>query len=76
MSKKTRSPSSTEVMSAVASSIEFIKSQIASDLMNAKTNGSIDLENNQLRKIANIIELSITQSFLKSSSQIESKLRK
>jgi len=42
--------SSIEVMSSVASSIEFIKSQIANDLMLAKNSKLIDLDNDQLKK--------------------------
>jgi hypothetical protein len=66
--------SSIEVMSSVASSIEFIKSQIANDLMLAKNSKLIDLDNDQLKKISSIIESSITKSFIKTSGQIESSL--
>tara|TARA_Y100000992_G_scaffold302045_1_gene274703 strand:- start:5752 stop:5988 length:237 start_codon:yes stop_codon:yes gene_type:complete len=69
---KTRS--SSEVMGSVASSIEFIKSQIANDLLLAKNSKLIDVDHDQLRKISRIIESSITKSFIKTSGQIESSL--
>jgi len=82
MSKKTKTPASvltnarsnSEVMRSVASSIEFIKSQIANDLMLAKNSKLIDLDNDQLKKISSIVESSITKSFIKTSGQIESSL--
>lgn len=63
-----------EVMSAVASSIDFIKNQIAIDLMEAKSKNLIELDNNDIKKLASIVESSITNSFIKASGQIESKL--
>lgn len=82
MAKKTKTPASvlsnarsnSEVMRSVASSIEFIKSQIANDLMLAKNSKLIDLDNDQLKKISSIVESSITKSFIKTSGQIESSL--
>jgi len=66
--------SSANVMRAVASSIEFIKSQIANDLLEAKHKNLINLENDDLRKITSIVENSISTSFVKTSGQIESSL--
>ena len=63
-----------EVMSAVASSIDFIKSQIAIDLMNAKSKNLIELNHDDIKKLSSIVESSITNSFIKASGQIESKL--
>ena len=63
-----------EVMSAIASSIDFIKSQIAIDLMNAKSKNLIDLDHSDIKKLSSIVESSITNSFIKASGQIESKL--
>ena len=82
MTKKSKTPASvfantrsnSEVMRSVASSIEFIKSQIANDLMLAKNSKLIDLDDDQLKKISNIVESSITKSFIKTSGQIESSL--
>ena len=42
--------------------------------MTAKSQNMIDLDVEQLKKIANIVELSIERSFIKTSGQIESKL--
>ena len=69
-----KSKTKTNIMNTVASSIDFIKSQIANDLMTAKSQNMIDLDVEQLKKIANIVELSIERSFIKTSGQIESKL--
>ena len=69
-----KSKPKTNIMNTVASSIDFIKSQIANDLMTAKSQNMIDLDVEQLKKIANIVELSIERSFIKTSGQIESKL--
>ena len=66
-----KSKTKTNIMNTVAS---FIKSQIANDLMTAKSQNMIDLDVEQLKKIANIVELSIERSFIKTSGQIESKL--
>ena len=56
------------------SSIDFIKSQIAIDLMNAKSKNLIDLDHSDIKKLSSIVESSITNSFIKASGQIESKL--
>ncbi len=63
-----------EVMSAIASSIDFIKNQIAIDLMEAKNKNLIDLDHNNIKKLSSIVESSIASSFIKSAGQIESKL--
>ena len=65
MAKKTKTPASvfanalsnSEVMRSVASSIEFIKSLIANDLMLAKNSKLIDLDNDQLKIIGKFITL-------------------
>ena len=71
---KTPTTNSGNVMRAVASSIDFIKSQIANDLLEAKSKNLIDLDNESLRKITSIVESSIASSFIKTSGQIESSL--
>ena len=70
---KTKTDSGT-IMRSVASSIDFIKSQIANDLMTAKSKDIIDLDIEQLKKITTIVESSIERSFIKTSGQIESNL--
>lgn len=74
MKKSTKNNVKSDVMRSVASSIDFIKSQIASDLLTAKSQNMLDLEIDQIKKIARIVESSIEKSFIKTSSQIESKL--
>jgi len=64
-----------KVMTSVASTIDFIKSQIAIDLSQAKNSGMISLENEELKKLSRVIEISIQNSFIKSSGQIESALK-
>jgi hypothetical protein len=76
MKKSTKNKNNTgDVMRSVASSIDFIKSQIAIDLMTAKNKNMIELDVNQLKKIANIIDASIASSFIKTAGQIESSLQ-
>lgn len=58
------------VMTAVSSSIDFIKSQIANDLIKAKNAGMINVEMNELKKISSVVETSIGQSFVRSSSAL------
>ena len=74
MKKSTKNNTKGDVMRSVASSIDFIKSQIASDLLTAKSQNMLELEIDQIKKIARIVESSIERSFSKTSSQIESKL--
>jgi len=82
MAKSTKSTTSTattvnrtKVMRSVASSIEFIKSQIANDLMTAKNNKMIDLSIEDLQKVSSLVEASISNSFVKTSGQIETQLK-
>lgn len=63
-------------MVAVSSSIDFIKSQIANDLIKAKNAGMINLEMNELKKITSVVETSIGQSFVKSSTSLINTLNK
>ncbi len=63
-----------EVMRAIASSIDFIKNQIAVDLMEAKNKNLIELDRKDIKKLSSIVESSIANSFIKTSGQIESKL--
>lgn len=72
--KITLKRNNSEVMRAVASSIDFIKNQIAIDLMEAKSKNLIELDSNDIKKLSAIVESSITNSFVKTSGQIESKL--
>jgi len=60
----------TDVMVNVASMINFIKSQIPKDLMEAKNNNIIDLDMEQLQKLTSIVETSIQSSFVKGSTEI------
>tara|TARA_B100000161_G_C33350785_1_gene324489 strand:+ start:257 stop:490 length:234 start_codon:yes stop_codon:yes gene_type:complete len=69
-----RKHSKVEIMRTIASSIEFIKNQIANDLVEAKSKNIIDLENDDLKKITAVVENSITASFIRTSVQIESRL--
>ena len=63
-------------MVAVSSSIDFIKSQIANDLIKAKNAGMINLEMTELKKITSVVETSIGQSFVKSSTSLINTLNK
>ena len=68
--------SNSKVMSSVASTIDFIKEQVVTDLMMAKSAGMINYSNDELQKIARIVNTSIGNSFVKAASQIENTLKK
>lgn len=67
--------STAKVMSSVSSVVSFMKEQVTADLMEAKSKGKIDLNNEELKKICFYIESSLTNSFVKASGQIENTLR-
>jgi len=58
------------LMSSVSNVIDFIKSQTKQDLIEAKNREMIKLDVNELEKISRIIETSIQNGFVKSSSEI------
>ena len=62
----------TDVMISVASMINFIKSQIPKDLMEAKNKNIIDVDMEQLQKLTSIVETSIQNNFVKASTEITS----
>lgn len=64
------------VMTKVASVINFIKSQTKNDLVKAKNANLITIENSDLEKICNVIQTSIQSNFVKSSSEITSIFKK
>ena len=65
---------SSRVMSSVATVISFMKEQVVSDLMEAKNKGSIELSQDDLKKICYYVETSMTNSFVRASGQIENSL--
>ena len=65
-----------ELMTAVSSVIDFIKEQVSSDLMRAKQVGMISQETDDLKRIARVVEQSITSSYTKSAGQIELAVQK
>ena len=65
----------TETMKAVASSIDFIKSQVANDLMTAKSQGLIEIDNKELERLTSLVQTSIAQSFVKTSDQISTSFK-
>ncbi len=64
-----------KVMASVSSVVSFMKEQVASDLVNAKNSGKIQVNPEDLKKICFYIEASLTNSFVKASGQIESSLK-
>ena len=64
-----------KVMASVSSVVSFMKEQGASDLVNAKSSGKIDVSPEDLKKICFYVETSLSNSFVKASGQIESSLK-
>lgn len=71
----TKKDNSAEIMASVINALDFVKSNISNDLMTAKSRGLIELENDDMRKIADIVKNSITSSFFKASDQIETSIK-
>lgn len=64
-----------EVMSTVSEVIDFIRTQIVSDMKTANDKGLVKISDNDLRRLSNIMQESISASFSKSASQIETKVK-
>ena len=65
-----------EVMSAVAEVIDFVKQQIKVDLSEALNQGKINLTKEELKKVCHYAESSVITSFIKASGQIENSIEK
>ena len=65
-----------EVMGAVVNVLDFVKQQVKSNLSEAVNQGKIELSREQLEKVCFYAESSITNAFMKASSQIESAIDK
>lgn len=63
--------SNLNVMAEIAQMVEFIKSQTKKNLLDAKSEGKIDLNEEQLKKVCFYVEASIGNSFSRTASQIE-----
>ena len=59
-----------EVMAKISNLINFIKSQISSDLLKAKNSDLITADMEQLQRISSIVETSIQTNFIKSSKEV------
>jgi len=59
------------VMSEIAQMVDFIKSQTKKSLLDAKSEGKLDLNEEQLKKVCFYVEASIGNSFSRTASQIE-----
>ena len=66
----------TEIMITVAEMIGFVKDNIKTDLFEAKTRGMVTLEAQEVQRLSSLIEMSIQNSFSKSSSDLERKIDK
>ena len=73
--KETNEVSTSKVMASVHSVISFMKERVTADLVEASSQGKINLSDEELRKICFYIDASLTTSFVKSSTQIENSLK-
>lgn len=72
--KKSKKNDASKVMLTVSSVVSFMKEQVVNDLIEANNKESLDLSKEDLRKICFYVESSLTNSFVKASSQIENSL--
>ncbi len=74
-SNKTKVSTETKVMTAVSSVVDFMKQQVTANLSEASSQGKIDVDQEELRKICFYVETSISESFIKASSQIQNAIK-
>jgi len=65
----------TDIMTSVASIVDFMKQQVVSNLVEAKSKGTISMEDETLRKVCFYVESSMTNSFTRASSQLEDTIK-
>ena len=73
--KRSNKTDTTKVMTSVSSVVSFMKTQVTNDLMQAKSQGKIEIDVENLKKICFYVESSLENSFSKASSQIEASLK-
>lgn len=61
-----------DILRSVSNIVSFIKEQTRNNLITANRNGTVNIDEATLQRIANIVETSITQAYVKSSREIES----
>ena len=66
---------SSKIMRSVTNIVNFIKSNSTNTLFEAKNRGLIDVDDDQLQKICNLLETSITNAYVKSSNDLTSTMR-
>jgi hypothetical protein len=66
---------SSKIMRSVTNIVNFIKSNSTNTLFEAKNRGLIDVNDDQLQKICNLLETSITNAYVKSSNDLTSTMR-
>ena len=64
-----------KVMRSVANVVAYMKQQIITDLLNASSQGVLNLERSEIEKLGRVIESSLDASFSKSSNEIISLTR-
>ena len=66
---------SSKIMRSVTNIVNFIKSNSTTTLFEAKNRGLIDVDDEQLQKICNLLETSITNAYVKSSTDLTSTMK-
>ncbi len=66
----------TEVMTSVATIVDFIKQQVKKDIVKCKNEGYVDLDESDIQKLTNILDASIASAFSRSSTEVINVLRK
>jgi hypothetical protein len=65
-----------KIMPSVSSLINFIKSQVRNNLVEANNKNIIKLEMEELERVSNLVELSIENAYTRGMSEVTSKLNK
>ncbi len=66
---------SSKIMRSVSNIVAFIKSSTTTTLFEANNRGMINVDEDELRKICNLLETSISNAYVKSSRDLTSTMR-
>jgi hypothetical protein len=66
---------SSKIIRSVSNIVAFIKSNTTTTLFEANNRGMINVDEDELRKICNLLETSISNAYVKSSRDLTSTMR-
>jgi len=74
--KKDSAAIGSEIMSTASIIVDFMKQQVVNNLVTANKQGKIEVPDDQMIKICNYIDASMTTAFVTSSGQLENVIKK